>query len=53
MGVMTTVSTEDQRAPGPPADLCVRFDCASLFELAELHAADVSRGGIFIRTSTV
>jgi uncharacterized protein (TIGR02266 family) len=38
-------------ASGGPTDLQIKFDCPSLHDFAVLHAGDVSRGGIFIRTS--
>src|SRR5262252_256074 len=36
--------------PSAPIELKMRFDCKTLGEFLDRHAADVSRGGIFLRT---
>src|SRR5437870_737862 len=36
--------------PGAPVNLNMQFTCGSVGEFLDRHAADVSRGGIFIRT---
>ncbi len=41
------------RAPHLPAELRIRLTCRSVSEFLDHHAADVSRGGIFVRNAQV
>jgi uncharacterized protein (TIGR02266 family) len=41
------------RAPHLPAELRIRLTCRTVSEFLDRHAADVSRGGIFVRNAQV
>jgi uncharacterized protein (TIGR02266 family) len=41
--------TATAMAAGAPVELQMRFDCRTVSEFLDRHAADVSRGGIFLR----
>ena len=49
----TTVPSVPNRAASYPAELRVRLTCQSVGDFLDQHAADVSRGGIFVRHGQV